>query len=97
MFLSAFNERMYDFDDMVEKQGRDIGVDEVFNLLQEMKQELNNIQGSLNLYKNTIPKENQGVNPSNLQSESIRNNRIRITESQSQMIIKEAINGDLFF
>ena len=44
LFMSSFMDRMNSFEEMVQRQGRDIGIDEVFNQIQIMKQELNKIQ-----------------------------------------------------
>lgn len=51
MFLQHFTERMTNFDNMVQRQGRDMTVDEVYNEIQRMKQQLDSIQNGLNLQK----------------------------------------------
>ena len=91
LFMSSFMDRMNSFEEMVQRQGRDIGIDEVFNQIQIMKQELNKIQKELNLYNNTIPIENQGVNPPQPQNESKYHNKVRLSESQLHKVIKECV------
>lgn len=92
MFLQHFTERMTNFDNMVQRQGRDMGVDEVYNEIQRMKQQLDSIQNGLNLYNGTIPQENQGINPPNIQGESkLYKNKVRLSESQLHNVIKESV------
>ena len=47
--LTQFADRMQNFDAMAQKQGRDIGVDEVFNEIQNIRKQLDEIQKGLNL------------------------------------------------
>ena len=42
--LTQFADRMQNFDAMAQKQGRDIGVDEVFNEIQNIRKQLDEIQ-----------------------------------------------------
>ena len=55
--LTQFADRMQNFDAMAQKQGRDIGVDEVFNEIQNIRKQLDEIQKGLNLQNNTINTE----------------------------------------
>ena len=47
--LTQFADRMKNFDVMTQNQGRDIGVDEVYNEIQNIRKQLDGIQKGLNL------------------------------------------------
>ena len=55
--LTQFSDRMQNFDAMTQKQGRNIGVDEVFNEIQKIRKQLDEIQKGLNLQNNTVNTE----------------------------------------
>lgn len=95
MFLQSFTERMNRFDSMTERQSRDIGVDEVFNEIQRMKQQLDSIQKGLNLSNGTIPIENQGINPPAENESCRRKGKVRLSESKLKEIIKESVKNAL--
>ena len=105
--LTQFVDRMQNFDAMAQKQGRDIGVDEVFNEIQNIRKQLDEIQKGLNLQNNTINTE-RVVDKSQLETPfSITNNNrndesknmnkklIRLTESDLHRIVKESVNSIL--
>lgn len=105
--LTQFADRMQNFDAMAQKQGRDIGVDEVFNEIQNIRKQLDEIQKGLNLQNNTINTE-RVVDKSQLETPfSITNNNrndesknmnkklIRLTESDLHRIVKESVNSIL--
>lgn len=103
LMFQSFYDRMKQFDNMTEKQGRDIGVDEVYNEIQSIRQQLDKIQSGLNLHNNTMNTErmtdkSQPEVPFSVQDvrnrkdESIqRRVQVRISESQLHKVIKESV------
>ena len=99
--LTQFSDRMQRFDDMVERQGRDIGVDEVFNEIQSIRGQLDQIQSGLNLHNNTI-NTNRVTDMSQPEIPFIVNNKtesrnmnkklIRLTEADIHRMVKESVN-----
>ena len=100
--LTQFADRMQNFDAMAQKQGRDIGVDEVFNEIQNIRKQLDEIQKGLNLQNNTIntervvdksqPETPFSITNNNRNDESKNMNKklIRLTESDLHKIVKES-------
>ena len=102
--LTQFSDRMQNFDAMTQKQGRNIGVDEVFNEIQNIRKQLDEIQKGLNLQNNTVNTErvvdksqpeipmsitnNQRNNESTIMNKKL----IRLTESDLHRIVKESVN-----
>ena len=105
--LTQFADRMQNFDAMAQKQGRDIGVDEVFNEIQNIRKQLDEIQKGLNLQNNTIntervvdksqPETPFSITNNNRNNESKNMNKklIRLTESDLHRIVKESVNSIL--
>ena len=101
--LTQFADRMQNFDAMAQKQGRDIGVDEVFNEIQNIRKQLDEIQKGLNLQNNTIntervvdksqPETPFSITNNNRNDESKNMNKklIRLTESDLHKIVKESV------
>ena len=101
--LTQFADRMQNFDAMAQKQGRDIGVDEVFNEIQNIRKQLDEIQKGLNLQNNTIntervvdksqPETPFSITNNNRNDESKNMNKklIRLTESDLHRIVKESV------
>ena len=101
--LAQFTDRMQRFDDMVQRQGRDIGVDEVYNEIQNIRGELNKIENSLNLYNNTINNErmvdkSQTETPLEINGQQTNEHRtmnekntIRLNEVQLKRVVAEAV------
>ena len=102
--LTQFADRMQNFDAMAQKQGRDIGVDEVFNEIQNIIKQLDEIQKGLNLQNNTINTErvvdkSQPETPFSItnnnrndESKNLNKKLIRLTESDLHRIVKESVN-----
>ena len=102
--LTQFADRMKNFDVMVQNQGRDVGVDEVYNEIQNIRKELNEIQKGLNLQNNTINTERVvdksqpeipfevTNNDRNDESKNMDKKLIRLTESDLHKIVKESVN-----
>ena len=102
--LTQFADRMQNFDAMAQKQGRDIGVDEVFNEIQNIIKQLDEIQKGLNLQNNTINTErvvdkSQPDTPFSItnnnrndESKNLNKKLIRLTESDLHRIVKESVN-----
>ena len=100
--LTQFADRMQNFDAMAQKQGRDIGVDEVFNEIQNIRKQLDEIQKGLNLQNNTINTErvvdkSQPETPFSItnnnrndESKNMKKKLIRLTESDLHKIVKES-------
>ena len=107
LMLQSFSDRMKQFDNMVERQGRDIGVDEVYNEIKNIRQELDKIQSELNLYNNTINTErvvdkSQPQVPFNVQDVRDRkdesrqiNGKIHLSESQLHKLIQYTVKNVL--
>ena len=105
--LTQFVGRMQNFDAMAQKQGRDIGVDEVFNEIQNIRKQLDEIQKGLNLQNNTMNTErvvdkSQHETPFSItnnnrndESKNMNKKLIRLTESDLHRIVKESVNSIL--
>ena len=100
MFLS-FSDRMKQYDNMTERQGRDIGIDEVYNEIQNVRQQLDKIQNGLNLYNNNNERKYDKSQPEipfsvkdvrNREDEAIRRTKVRLTESQLRGVIRQCVN-----
>lgn len=101
--LTQFADRMQNFDAIAQKQGRGIGVDEVFNEIQNIRKQLDEIQKGLNLQNNTIntervvdksqPETPFSITNNNRNNESKNMNKklIRLTESDLHKIVKESV------
>lgn len=101
--LTQFADRMKNFDVMAQNQGRDIGVDEVYNEIQNIRKELDEIQKGLNLQNNTINTERVvdksqpeipfevTTNNRNDESKNMNKKLIRLTEQDLHRIVKETV------
>jgi hypothetical protein len=104
LMFQSFSDRMKQYDSMAERQGRDIGIDEVYNEIKNVRQQLDKIQRELNLHNNTINNErvldkSQSKIPFNInrKDESIQRKKdiVRLTEGDLHRIIKNCIHEAL--
>ena len=102
--FQSFSDRMKQYDNMTERQGRDIGIDEVYNEIQNVRQQLDKIQNGLNLYNNNNERKCDKSQPEipfsvkdvrNREDESIRRTKVRLTESQLRGVIRQCVNEAL--